>query len=80
VVARSLSTRLAKALGDLPAGASGALEVLDFAATTGIALDLAEAQIRVARWWQEIQPEPDAALTALRDRLGLSPELGTTTE
>jgi alpha-amylase/alpha-mannosidase (GH57 family) len=78
VVTRSLAARLAKALDALPAGAPAALEVLDFAAATGLALDLAAAQVRVARWWQAAQPAADPTLTALRDRLGLSPELGTT--
>jgi hypothetical protein len=74
---RALTPRLADVLARLPDGAGEALTVLDFAAAAGVVLDLTEAQIALARWWQAERPSaPSDDLVRLRDRLGLSPELG----
>jgi hypothetical protein len=75
-LARALAARLGAVVERLPGGAADALELLEFAEATGAVLDLASAQIAVARWWEAARPEPDDALVKLRDRLGLSPELG----
>jgi hypothetical protein len=72
-LARRLGTRLVAVLERLPDGVPEALEILAFAATTGVVLDLAGPQVMVARWWKGSAPAvPDDALLALRDRLGLS--------
>ena len=73
----ALAARLLRAVERLPEGARDALDVLDLAETAGVVLDLAEAQTVVAHWWQRARPaEADGPLNGLRDRLGLSPELG----
>ena len=79
-VARALAGRLLAALERLPDAATDAIEVLDLAETAEVVLDLAESQIALARWWQTTKPaSPPEDLVRLRDRLGLSPELGTDT-
>jgi hypothetical protein len=72
-----LAERLTAALAQLPDGVTQALEILDLAETTGVVLDLVDAQTIIARWWQRSGPiTPSDALVRLRDRLGLSPEIG----
>jgi hypothetical protein len=76
-LARALGARLLRAVERLPAGAGDALDVLELAEGAGVVLDLADAQGGVARWWQDAKPGAgDEALARLRERLGLSPELG----
>ena len=76
-LAHALAARLLRAVERLPEGARDALDVLDLAETAGVVLDLAEAQTVVAHWWQRARPvDADGPLGGLRDRLGLSPELG----
>jgi alpha-amylase/alpha-mannosidase (GH57 family) len=72
-----LTERIMAALARLPDGVDEALEALEFAETTGVVLDLERAQAMVARWWQRTRPDPTPELERLRDRLGLSPEIGS---
>jgi hypothetical protein len=73
-----LGERLTRALARLPDGVGEALDVLEFAKTTGVVLDLEHVRAMVARWWQRSGPaDPSGDLVRLRDRLGLSPEIGT---
>ncbi|HXJ34517.1 MAG TPA: DUF3536 domain-containing protein, partial [Candidatus Eisenbacteria bacterium] len=78
VVGRILAPRLNAALERLPEGVGDALAVLDVADAAAVVLDMGPAQVAVARWWQTACPAaPDESLVRLRDRLGLSPELGS---
>jgi hypothetical protein len=74
-----LGERLVRAVERLPDGAADALELLDFAETTGVVLDLAAAQVVAARWWAATRPGTRDDLERLRERLVLSPELGSAT-
>ena len=75
-LAHALAARLLAAVERLPAGAGDAVDVLDLAEIAGVVLDLAEAQVAVARWWQRTRPATRSQpLEDLRERLGLSPEL-----
>ncbi len=76
-----LTARLVATLTRLPDGVEEALRLLALAEVAGAVLDLAQAQTTVARWWQSARPEsPTEELLRLRDRLGLSPELGATAD
>lgn len=74
-VTRAVADELSRAIERLPDGTERALALLDFAASAGVVLDLADSQITVVRWWQRTRPVPDARLTRLREALDLSPEL-----
>lgn len=76
-LASALTARLTTVLAGLPASAAAALDLLDFAEAAGVVLDLAEPQLAAARWWLAARPrEPGTELAQLRERLGLSEELG----
>ncbi len=78
VVGRILAPRLNAAAERLPERVGDALAVLEVADAAGVVLDMGPAQIAVARWWQTARPAaPDESLARLRDRLGLSQELGS---
>jgi hypothetical protein len=74
-VTGAVTEELGRAIESLPKGAQRALDLLDFAATAGVVLDLADARITVVRWWQRTRPAVDPRLTRLREALDLSSEL-----
>jgi hypothetical protein len=76
-IGRALGQRLTHALRRLPECGSGALELLAFADASGIVVDLTALQTEFVRWWQTVRPvTPTQSLLLLRERLGISPELG----
>ena len=79
-LAAALRERLVSAVERLPDAVEEALDVLDLAEAAGTVLDLSDVQLAAARWWLSgDRTDPGEALDRLRDRLGLSPEIGATT-
>jgi hypothetical protein len=73
-VACLVAERLVGALTRLPDGIAEAVAMLDFADATDTPLDLAGAQVAFVRWRTATRPVATAALEALRERLGVSPD------